>query len=108
MRESILQGEIVKLLLLYNVFHFSIPNESIGIKWGARMKRMGRKKGAPDMVLCFDGGRTVFVEIKTETGRQSQYQLNFQQLSEALGFTYYIWRSIDDAIKFLKMEGIIK
>lgn len=48
-----------------------------------------------------------FAEIKTDKGKQSKDQKEFQKTVEALGYDYYIWRSINDAQKTLKWRGLI-
>ena len=40
--------------------------------------------------------RIIFLELKSETGRQSPEQKDFQQLVEAQGAEYYIIKSIAD------------
>lgn len=40
--------------------------------------------------------KTLYVEIKTATGKQSQWQIEFQRVCEAHGGTYILARSIDD------------
>lgn len=53
--------------------------------------------GEADLTLFQKGGKTVFVEVKTPTGRQSKQQRTFQKRVEELGFKYKIVRSLDDA-----------
>ena len=58
--------------------------------------------GESDLTLLCRGGRTVFIEVKTSTGRQSKKQKNFQAAVERLGFEYIIMRSVADAEKFIE------
>ena len=53
--------------------------------------------GEADLTLFQRGGKTVFIEVKTPTGRQSKQQRAFQKRVEELGFEYKIVRSLDDA-----------
>lgn len=62
----------------------------------SKFKLTGFKKGVADVHLCFPGGKLVYIEFKTATGRQSAEQKEFQQQVEALGFKYYIVRSLDE------------
>jgi hypothetical protein len=48
-------------------------------------------------------GRTVFVEVKTEKGKQTPDQVQFQSMVSLYGGLYVIARSIDD-VKFLCKE----
>ena len=58
--------------------------------------------GEADLTLYYKGGKTVFIEIKTPTGRQSKQQRAFEKRVKELGFTYLIMRSLDDVREFIK------
>lgn len=58
--------------------------------------------GESDLTLFCRGGRTVFIEVKTPTGRQSKKQKKFQAAVERLGFEYIILRSVEDAERFIE------
>lgn len=68
----------------------------------ARLKQEGVLAGVADLHILLPGGKIVFVEMKTKKGVQSQNQKIFQSTVEELGFEYLIWRSIDDAISWVK------
>jgi len=54
-------------------------------------------RGVPDiLVLAFN--TIVFVECKTDTGKQSEAQKEFQAEVESRGYTYILARSVDDVI----------
>lgn len=61
----------------------------------AKFKLTGFKKGVADVHLCFSNGKLVYIEFKTETGTQRTEQKEFQEQVEALGFKYYIVRSLE-------------
>lgn len=61
-----------------------------------KFKLTGFKKGVADVHLCFPGGKLVYIEFKTATGTQRPEQKEFQEQVEALGFKYYIVRSLDE------------
>lgn len=61
-----------------------------------KFKLTGFKKGVADVHLCFPNGKLVYIEFKTATGTQRPEQKEFQQQVEALGFKYYIVRSLDE------------
>ena len=68
----------------------SIPNEG-----KPELIRTGLYPGAADlMVVHF--GRVFFVENKTDTGRQSDKQKDFQEHVQSLGFDYHLCRSFDE------------
>ena len=43
---------------------------------GARRKHLGMAAGEPDLRVYLDGGRVVFIEMKTSKGRLSENQKN--------------------------------
>jgi hypothetical protein len=74
-------------------------------KYKRRYVRFG-DKGSPDF-LVFVGGifgllKTIAIECKSETGRMSEEQLNWQADFERLGGEYYVVRSIDRVMEILK------
>ena len=80
---------------------FSVPNELGGhgkaaMLRTARLKRIGLRPGVADLVVMLPGGKVVFVEVKTKTGRQSENQKDFQEKCFDLGFAYHLVRSVED------------
>ncbi len=63
---------------------------------GNRMKAMGVVPGVSDFCYLVPGGKVFWLELKTETGRQSDEQIKFQKLCESLGHDYRIIRSLED------------
>lgn len=63
--------------------------------------------GLSDLTLYSNGGKTVFIEIKTPEGRQSVQQKRFQKAVENLGYEYIIIRSLEEAEKLcLKLRKL--
>lgn len=84
---------------------FSIPNEGKRNEVnGARMKVMGRRKGAPDMVLLASAGRVVFFEFKSEKGKLSPEQKAFHETIRGWGGVVYIVKSFDDFCEIVSSE----
>lgn len=105
-----LQVSIVNLLRANNIFAIAIPNGGRrDAVTGAMLKKEGATAGAPDLVLILDDGETVWVELKTPKGRQSESQKAFQARLQALRHNYFIWRSVNDCNAFVqgyrKMKG---
>jgi hypothetical protein len=48
-------------------------------------------------------GRSVFVEVKTGSGRQEADQKTFEHMVKSLGFEYYVARDVESTLKFLDM-----
>lgn len=74
---------------------FSVPNESQNVQEVGYKKAIGLLKGASDCIIVRNA-QVLFVEVKTNTGRQSKEQIEFQQTVEALGFRYILVRSLED------------
>ena len=67
-------------------------------------KNTGLKKGVADTHILFPNGKIIFVEFKTPTGTQRPEQKEFQLQVEALGFKYYIVRSVEQFKEIIKSE----
>jgi hypothetical protein len=111
MTESKLQQEI------FNFYHnnfclkfhnprgmiFSIPNGGTRNKLEAiTMKATGLLAGASDLIIITPNGKLMFIELKTDTGKQSEKQIDFQNRVNALGFEYYLIKSLDEFKNMLK------
>ena len=70
-------------------------NNSVGGLRGKLNKFLGVVKGRSDMVLYYKSF-SVMIELKTEKGRQSDHQRDWQYLMKQQGFEYYIIRSLDE------------
>lgn len=103
--EHNIQVDIVNFLRLQKVFCFAVPNGGLrSLTTAAFLKKEGATAGVSDLIVLLKD-KCVFVEVKTKTGRQSEEQKNFQAAVELLGFSYQVWRSLDDAIRFIKEEA---
>lgn len=58
--------------------------------------------GEADLTLFAYGGKTIFIEVKTDKGKQSKQQKHFEEVVTALGFEYIVMRSREDAVRFVK------
>lgn len=61
---------------------------------------MGCHKGLSDLTAIKDGV-TIYIEVKTKTGKQSDGQRQFQQDIENHGGTYILARRIEDVEPYL-------
>ena len=100
--EHNIQVAIVQYLRLRGFEVFAIPNGGRrDAVTGAKLKAEGVTAGVADMIILLPIGNVLFVEVKTAKGRQSPEQKAFQERVESLGFNYVIWRSVEDAEKFI-------
>jgi hypothetical protein len=60
--------------------------------------------GSPGMadIIAFPYQHVLWVEVKAERGKQSEYQKAFQNTVEEVGHTYLLARSIDDVERCIK------
>lgn len=104
MNEDILQAEIFKWY--FNNFctkenelpHiiFSVPNGGYRSKSEAmKFKATGLLSGVSDLIIV-QPNKTIFCELKILTGKQSPQQVDFQNKVTALGFEYWIIRSLEE------------
>lgn len=105
--ESKLQREVVKYLRLElrmcGGLIFAVPNGGKRNAIEAKIQvAEGTLHGVSDLIILLPNARTVFVEMKTPKGKQSEYQKDFENTVKSLGFDYLIWRSIDDSIQWVK------
>ncbi len=71
-----------------------IPNEGKRSRLeAASLRAMGVVAGASDLVLVLRGGRSVFIELKTEAGDLAPNQRDFRHNVFALGSAYFVIRS---------------
>ena len=85
-----------------------------GLVRGAMLKRMGVKKGVPDIIVIHPvasagselGAWLVGIELKAPKGRQSPEQVAVQRAFEQAGGFYYVCRSVDEVEDALRQTGI--
>jgi len=81
---------------------FAVPNGGHRNKATAgKLKAEGVRAGVSDLILERDGffGPIVYLELKTDKGRQSDSQKDFQNHVEEKGRVYKVIRSIEDFIE---------
>jgi hypothetical protein len=72
---------------------FKIKNEGTNKITGARDKATGLVAGVADSCMLVDG-IAIFIEFKTETGKQSPAQKSWQNTIQESGYQYYIIRNL--------------
>jgi len=104
MTEDILQAEIYKYFNNnYCLKHhnprcsiFAVPNGGLRNKREAiKLKATGLKAGVSDLIVLMEN-RCIFVELKIDKGVQSDKQKEFEIIVKALGFEYFIVKSLQE------------
>ena len=72
------------------------------IRYNATMKKMGRITGFPDLTL-YHKGKATFIELKSNTGRQSDTQKEFQQRAINASFEYHIVRTLEEFMSIVNL-----
>jgi hypothetical protein len=90
-----------------NIIH-SIPNEipyplpaQIMGKIISLLESFGMLKGAPDLIMHAPNGICYCIEIKTETGKQSLAQIQFQKRIEKINGNYIVVKSLEQLKQIL-------
>jgi hypothetical protein len=80
---------------------FSVPNgKTRNIIEAKKLKATGLKAGVSDLIVLIPN-KCIFIELKTETGKQSDKQKEFEQIVTNLGFEYYIIKSLEQFKKLI-------
>lgn len=74
---------------------FSVPNSGKDAKEQTYKKATGMLSGVSDLILLMPNGKTIFIEMKTEKGTQSDSQKEFESAVKALDFQYIVCRSFE-------------
>lgn len=67
---------------------------------GAKFRALGVVPGVSDLIYLKPGGLPVLIELKTETGPQSESQRSWQNKAELAGYNYVLVRSLSEACTF--------
>lgn len=86
--ETAIKGQIKGWLSINGWFHFHI------------LQGLGAFKGCPDIVAIKDG-LVLFIEVKTDTGKQSANQEAFEHSIVEQGGHYLIARGYEDILDYL-------
>ena len=68
----------------------------LSYKGRQRFVRFG-KEGSSDFIIFLPKGITIFIEAKSDTGKQSFEQIEFEGRITMLGYKYYLIRTFDEA-----------
>ena len=77
------------------------PNENLktdnrigAMRYNMKMKQLGRKAGFPDIAIFYNG-KTLLIELKSETGKLSKEQKSLFPEFAKQGHTVYVVRSLE-------------
>ena len=88
-------------------YYFAVPNGEIrgkdplqSARVMQRLKKEGVRNGVADIVVLLKGGDVIFVEMKTDKGKQSASQKEFEKIVKELGYNYIILHNTDECEQF--------
>ena len=107
-REKSIQKEVVAYIRIKNIITIDcdsmfalsyIHNLNNKIIFCSEKKAKGWTKGQPDLIVISPEGKVYFLELKTESNKQSTEQKFFQEELEKRSCKYYVIRSVEDLQK---------
>jgi len=85
---------------------FAVPNGGHrNILEAINLKATGVVSGVSDMIILLPN-KCLFIELKTEIGKQSENQKDFENVVNNLGFDYFVIRSLNEFINIIDTYGI--
>lgn len=66
---------------------------------GNRFKALGVVAGVSDLIYLKPGGKPILMELKTETGTQSQVQKDWETRVKQAGYDYVVIRGLAEALQ---------
>jgi hypothetical protein len=108
--EDALQISVVQYLTLARpkCEFFHVPNQGrFPVQYRRKLARMGVKAGVADLLFILPGGRIGCIELKTDKGRQSPSQKDFERRMGELGTPYRVAHSIEEVCQSLREWGCL-
>jgi hypothetical protein len=96
MLEKDVQKQILDYLTLRRVFHWRSNNTPVYDTQRGAFRRFVGLKGIPDIICLLPKGKTLLIECKSDKGKMSIEQRDFQIECCRLGHLYIVARSIED------------
>lgn len=102
-RESAIQAEIVRELRALGYVAFHIPNGGKRRRVEAAiLKGMGTMAGVADLCVMLPGNRSLWVEVKSDSGTERPGQKDFAATCKRLGHPYFVTRSCAAAVAWVE------
>lgn len=105
------QAAVIDYCAIKNIPVVHIPNEGKrSPSYGAKLKRMGLKKGFPDLFFPIPRGgyHGLFIEMKYGKGKLSDDQKEWLQSLSDSGYACYVCYGADEAIRIIKNYSKMK
>lgn len=101
-------ADLLRLTAMPGVYWTALPfGEKRSLETGARLKRMGVRAGAGDILLLVNG-LAIMLELKVEKGRQSDTQRDTEEAWTVANGLYFVARGYHEAREFLERVQAIR
>ena len=109
-QEHLFQQQVIQYLHMFNIFVFEtdvmdglkfLNTEKQRLAFIQHQKNMGYIKGQPDLVAVLNN-KVVFIELKTQKGKQSKEQKEVEKEIKKRGVDYIVVRNLEDLKEYLK------
>lgn len=105
MNEKQLENKILNYLATRkNCFAFKFKDQAKFIN-GRYRKSSWEINGISDLCCLLSNGVTLWLEVKTEKGRQSKHQIAFENIVKEFGGKYFVVRNVEDVEEIIKTNG---
>ena len=103
---QLLRSVLDALRMLPSLCHALRLNAGATVIQTGETRRMirGCEPGTPDILVMLDGGRCVWLELKTPNGRVTQTQRSWHALAARRGHRVVIVRTVHEAIDAVRRE----
>ena len=97
------QKAILQYLQLRRIFHWRNNTGAMVVGEGTASRRFLKfgTEGSPDIFILKEGV-LIGLEVKSDTGKQNDAQLEFQKNMEKNGGKYFVVRAVDEVQAILK------
>ena len=89
LKESDMKAQIKDYLAIKGIYNFPL------------VQGMGSHRGSPDRIMHYQS-EVHYLEIKTEQGKMSDYQIAFQEQCKEDGIPYLIIRTIEELVDYVE------
>lgn len=92
-----------------HLLYFAVPNGGKrNLLEAVRMKRLGVRRGIPDLVVIPKAGPWCFIELKSPKGVRSESQREWAEKLERFNCFTEVCRSLDEVKAFLFKAGVVR
>lgn len=106
--EDFIQYKCAEYLRSIKMVFTHVPNAGRrSPREGARLKAMGMRAGVHDLLLFFENGLLVLVELKTDTGALSPAQVKWHADMVRMGYHHHILQTADWEIAVQQLASLV-